>query len=472
MIKKRKDETFGEMIDKREEIYNSNYISNIEEQNKLTIEAAERLITAVQNNGDWERALVSFRSRFDHANVSILSNLPENLPDVMISLLKNYTNLSCTALINCMTAIYDWIKQNHSTIAKFFVPDVIEPCCNIVLLDGNGNEHILLLALLLIRFLCSSEQNEVLGFDQFILNSRRDVVQKLILYASESNSNISIRKEALCTIWTILRNKPNRMLIADFGVLVSHIMKRVQNECFEFLVAVAAAFIACGGGTDIVVHDIEEIKLMFTLFPRLPIIYRSRILYLIMNIFETGEEINEILIRMFDWSITECISQENDEDEVFNFLRMTAVAFALSESLVESAAKANVLTYLLQITRNEAIFINKRYAMLALLSAFQYGSYDVCLQLLRNDFLDDICSFISDTSSYAVVFRIFVCMPKFTALLERTPLEPEMTEDIMAIVNQELAGRVTEDMHPVEISESASSALFDILSGIDSSLFK
>ena len=426
---------------------------------------ATHLLLAVAERRNWEELLVSFRSRLDHCDKDVFDSLPVNLPDILISMLHHYCNLSCTALVNVMAVIYDWFRHEHSTIVKFFVPEVIDSCCNILAADSHRNEQVLLLALLLIRFLCSCEQNDVLGFHHYVLQSRKDVVNKLIFLGSERNHNQALKREALSTIWTILRNKPNAALIGDFAQLFAKVVSKFDHELFDCLLATASTFIACGCGTQSVFEDVSDIQRLFEIFPRVSSVARSRILYLLMTVFEYGDIISE-MIEVFNWNVLcECVSSQNDSEEVFNFLRLCSVAFATSEALVSTAYHAKVMDYLITMVRSENSFTHKRYAMLALLSAFQYGSLDVCRQLLSQRILDDIAGFLVGAPSSAVTFRIFVCMDKFAHILEANGIR-YMSTEIRDIVEGELSGRVTEDMVPVTISESSAAELCEVLAEI------
>ena len=428
---------------------------------------ATHLLLAVADGQNWETLLLSFRSRLDHCDKDVFDSLPANLPDTLISMLHHYCSLSCTGLVNVMAVIYDWFRHEHSTKSKFFVPEVIESCCDILVADSHRNEQVLLLALLLIRFLCSHEQDDVLGFHHYVLQSRKDVVNKLIFLGSERNHNQALKREALSTIWTILRNKPNAALIGDFAQLFTNIVTRFDHELFDFLLATASTFIACGCGIQSVFEDMSDIQRLFEIFPRVSSVARSRILYLLMTVFEYGDIASE-MIELLNWNVLcECVSSQDDNEEVFNFLRLCCVAFATCEALVSTAYDAKVMDYLIAMVRSEHSFTHKRYAMLALLSAFQYGSLEVCRQLLSQRILDDITGFLVGAPSGAVTFRIFVCMEKLVQILELNGIS-SMSSEIRDIVEAELSGRVSEDMIPVTISESSAVALCDVLADIQS----
>lgn len=430
------------------------------------VHTAEAFIRAWNEQTNWEELLILFRSQFDYSDTSMLDRLPSALPNTLITLLQNYQHLSVTALINVMAVVYDWLKQQHSTIVKFFVPEVISSSCDLACADGNGNERVLLLALMLIRFLCSREQNEVLGFHQYVLESRKDVVRKLVFYGSEQNRNNSIKKEALCTIWAILRNKPSSLLIRDFEPLFSSIATKFESESFDFLLATAAVFVTCGGSPRVLFPDPSDVALLFEVFPKLTCIVRSRILYLVMILFECGGEIVEVLAHAFNWALVcECVARQGDDEEVFNFLRLASVAFASTDVTANLACDAGVMPFLFGIARSQASFTQKRYAMLALLSAFQYGSLAVCEYLLSQGILRDMSEFLENECSGAITFRIFLCMPKFVMVIEGKG-ETQIAEEIRDIVEAEFAGNVTEDMVPVEISEESVSYLCATLKSI------
>jgi hypothetical protein len=66
---------------------------------------------------------------------------------------------------------------------------------------------------------------------------------------------------------------------------------------------------------------------------------------------------------------------------VFNFLRLVTAVFTLSPDLVESAALRGVFGYLFELT-DGAPWNIARYAMIALIHAFQCGSRTIASELV------------------------------------------------------------------------------------------
>jgi hypothetical protein len=345
----------------------------------ISTACASLLEIPLQNSTHLSSVLLDLYSLLSEFEGFRLVDLPLPVRDLIRDSLLLYSKTSEIDLIDVVLSLLLFFVSQDSVSSVFLLePDVIDACSRIALSD-HFTFRVQRYALRLLKFMCY-DKDQFRNFTNYILTQHTDLV--IALTQMQKSECLLLKTESLCLIWTLLKNKPNPELISRFSSVVTNICERINDECFDYVISVAAAFIECGGSCAHFVADQTDFPFLFAQFPSFPMIVQTTLLYFFMSHIENSEvEDRQPFVDHFSWEITSSVKENGCEEEIFNFLRLATSVFVAIPILIESAASNGVLNYLFELTEGSTWPV-ARYAMIALIHAFQYGSREIANNLI------------------------------------------------------------------------------------------
>jgi hypothetical protein len=287
--------------------------------------------------------------------------------------------------LNVLLSFFLGVVHSDRCSSLFLVvPEVADGCCAVVIDARPITARVRCLCLRMLKFLCC-EQNGIPNMSLYVLTAQPELLGSLI--ELQAADDVAVRAEALCVIYALLKNHPNPDLVQPFSVLLTDLAARTRDECFDYVVLVATAFLECCRTPP------PDLAPLFDIFPSVSIACQISIMHLLLIVIEAGD-----VSIGFPWAIAGIVRTQHDEQETFVFLRLAAAAFAVSPELIQSAFAAGVIGWLFQLTQDEPWRL-RRYAMIALIHAFQFSPPELAVEIIRMGMLQQIALFVESDSS-------------------------------------------------------------------------